>query len=315
MDGVARGEIYLRARVALEHATIVPHTDADGLAAGAIALRATGRTADDALLLGRGKTPFDGSLPAGRVAILDWGVRPLERGALFVDHHAPEGDASGDDLVVSGHGEQPEVTTSVLMRRIAPDQPAWLAAVGAMGDLGRSGLRLPECAGAPRTVVARLTALVNAPRRVPGGPVREALRVLVDSPTAAAALEDPRIEVLERCKEEWRRAFESAVRTPPQIHNGTALIRFRSPYQVHPVVAAAWQRRLSPKVVLAANDGYVPERVNFSVRGGNGNLLELLREALPEANGEYAHGHEHATGGSLAPDEFALLLGRLGLQP
>jgi hypothetical protein len=80
------------ARAALRDAVaIVCHTDADGLAAGAIALRHRGETAAHAVLLGRGQTPFapDAPLPDGLLAILDWGVRPLTRDALIVDHHAP----------------------------------------------------------------------------------------------------------------------------------------------------------------------------------------------------------------------------------
>jgi single-stranded-DNA-specific exonuclease len=63
--------------------------------------------------------------------------------------------------------------------------------------------------------------------------------------------------------------------------------------------------------VIAANDGYLPGRVNFSIRGGSGDLRRLLRKALPEANGEFAHGHDRATGGSLPPEQFALLVARL----
>lgn len=35
------------------------------------------------------------------------------------------------------------------MRRIVPDAPAWLAVIGAVGDLGDRAFALPECAGAP----------------------------------------------------------------------------------------------------------------------------------------------------------------------
>ena len=102
-------------------------------------------------------------------------------------------------------------------------------------------------------------------------------------------------------------------RTPPLVVERFALIRFQSSTQVHPLVAALWQRRLSPRVVIAANDGYLPGRVNFAVRGGAGDLRALLRRALPEAEGEFAHGHDRATGGSLAPSQFELLLQRLGV--
>jgi single-stranded-DNA-specific exonuclease len=94
-----------------------------------------------------------------------------------------------------------------------------------------------------------------------------------------------------------------------------AAIVFASPFQVHPLVATTWARRLSPRVVLAANDGYLPGMVNFAVRGGppGTDLRALLREALPGQGGEFAHGHDRATGGSLPPATFARLLEALGV--
>ncbi len=290
---------------------VVPHTDADGLAAGALALRARGEAARDAVLLGRGETPFgpDAPLPGGSVAVLDWGVRPLARAGLLVDHHVPEW-APADDvvLVVSGHGEEPETTTAALVRRLLPEGPAWLAAVGAVGDLGDGGFALPQCEGAPRGPVRRLVPLVNAPRRLPEGPVREALALLCEAESPAAALADRRIELLEEARRSWRSEYDRVRRTAPRVERGYALVRFSSPAQVHPLVATQWQRRLAPRMVIAANDGYLPGRVNFSVRGGTGDLRAALRRALPDAAGEFAHGHPRATGGSLAPAAFERLL-------
>ena len=149
-------------REALLGATVVvPHTDADGLAAGALALRARAEPADAALLLERGRTPWSEALPAGRVAILDWGMRALDPPALIVDDHAPEGEPADGQLLLSGFGAGRETTTAALVRRLVPEQPAWLAAVGAVGH---RGFALPECAGAPRTTVRKLVPLVNAPR-------------------------------------------------------------------------------------------------------------------------------------------------------
>ena len=82
-----------RARQALRNAVaVVPHTDADGLASAAIALRERRERADAAVLLERGHTPWepDAPLPDGALAVPDWGMRPLARPALLVDHHAPE---------------------------------------------------------------------------------------------------------------------------------------------------------------------------------------------------------------------------------
>jgi single-stranded-DNA-specific exonuclease len=309
---------HSRALTALRNAVaVVPHTDADGLAAGAIALRERGEGADAAVLLGRGANPWQVGtpLPDGPLAVLDWGVRPLARPALLVDHHVPECAPRDDQVVVSGYGERPERPTAALMRRVVPAAPAWLAAVGAVGDLGAAALSLPECAGAPATAVRRLAALVNAPRRVPGGPVRTALALLVEHDRAQEALADGRIGALEEARRAWREAFAAVVRTPPVVGPTAALLRFASPFQVHGVVATTWARRLAPRVVLAANDGYVPGRVHFSARGGGDvSLPQLLRAALPDAEGEYAHGHDRATGGSLPRGDFERLVAALDLR-
>ncbi len=302
-------------RFLLEAAAVVSHTDADGLAAGAMALRARGETAAAAVLLGRGQTPFapDAPLPPGPLVILDWGVRPLDRPALLIDHHAPEAGPGAGQIVISAYGERPEVSTAPLLRRYLPDALAWLAAVGAVGDLGADGFALPECAGAPKTAVRKLVPLVNAPRRLREGPVREALALLVEHDDPREALRDPRVAQLEESRVAWRAAYDRAMKVAPLVRGGVALIRFAEPYQIHPLVATAWSKRLAPRAVLAANDDYLPGRVAFAVRGGAGNLRQLLRDALPDLAGEFAHGHDQATGGQIAPEDFERLLVALGV--
>jgi single-stranded-DNA-specific exonuclease len=307
----------VRARQALLNAAaVVPHTDADGLAAGAMALRARHEDAAAAVLLAPGVSPFTlgAPLPDGPLALLDWGVRELDRPGVLVDHHTPEAAPRDDQVVVSSYGEQPEVPTAALLRRVLPAAPAWLAAVGAVGDLGPAGLALEECEGAPRAAVRRLAGLVNAPRRCPGGPVRTALALLVEHADPAEALLDPRVAELEDAKRTWKAEFERVARSAPRVGERAALVRFSSPCQVHPLVATSWARRLAPRIVIAANDGYAADgRVAFAVRGGNGSLPALLRAALPGTGGEFAHGHDRASGGTLAPDDFVALLTALGL--
>ena len=312
-----------RARQALLDADFVcPHTDADGLAAGAIALRARGESAQKALLLGRDENPWhDGVLPDGYPAILDQGIRKLDRPALIVDHHAPEAKPTKEQIYIGGHGEPEGVSTSVLMRRIVPDAPPWLAAVGAAGDYGDAGLKRPECVGegdqrVVKTHVKKLVSLVNAPRRTPRiEPVRTALALLVESESPKAALADERVKELEDCKAEYRAAFDATMKTAPRVNDTVAVIRFSSPYQIHPLIAQTWLRRLAPKVVIAANDDYLPGMTNFACRGGPDDLdlRQFLKDALPDATGEFAHGHTKATGGSLPPGQFDQLLLALGL--
>jgi single-stranded-DNA-specific exonuclease len=289
---------------------ICPHTDADGLAAGALALAARGQDAGAALLLGRGASPFgEDALPGQRpVALLDWGVRSLDGAALFIDHHAPEATAAPDQIVLSGHGAHPPVSTSVLTGRLVPEPAPWVVAVGAVGDLGDAAWVLPELEGMTKAPVRRLVPLINAPRRLPEGPVREALQILRENADARAALADPRIKILEDARDEWQSGYQEALHIAPVVSEGVALVEFSSPYQVHPLVAQAWSRRLAGNVVIAANHDYIPGRVNFAIRGGTGDLRALLRSALPEEQGEFAHGHTRATGGSLAPDAFRRMI-------
>ncbi len=217
-------------------------------------------------------------------------------------------------VFVTSFGEDPEVPTAPLVRRILGDEaPVWVAAVGAAGDRGRDGLRLPECAGAAITATLKLVPLINAPRRMTGGPVRTALELLVEHDSPKAALADPRIAVLEDCRRTWRAAYDRVVRTAPVFHGDVAVLRFDVPFQVHPLVAQTWARRLAPRPVLAANDGWVDGRVQFSVRGGgpDADLRALLRAALPGwagSIGDVGNGHPRATGGSLPADEFERLL-------
>ena len=293
---------------------VVPHTDADGLAAGAIVLRELGRPADDALLLGRGETPWSPGAQLAMPALLDWGLRERAGPALIIDHHAPEARPRPDQVVLSGHGADPEVSTSVLARRVCPGQPAWLATVGAVGDLGDRAFAIPETAGVPKTAIRRLVPLVNAPRRGPDTrAIRTALALLVEHDDPKAILADPRIAELQEARAAWQAAWQQVRRTAPKVGPTAALVRFSSPFQLHPLAAQMWSRRLQPRPVLAANDGYIPDRVNFSIRGGDGDLRALLLQALPDAGGEFAHGHPRATGGSLAPRDFDRLLAVLDL--
>lgn len=207
------------ARAALSEAVaVVCHTDADGLAAGAIALRHRGEGAVAAVLLDRGQTPFspDAPLPDGLLAILDWGVRPLARPAVIVDHHAPEG-ALGP-LTVSTYGEQPEVPTAALMRRcFRTPRPGWRrSARSATSATPPSRCRSarardprPRCASSPRwstlsggcrtdrCAAARVTCGGCCTRRCPAS--------AVSSPTATTARRAAawRPTTSRRCSRAW----------------------------------------------------------------------------------------------------------------
>ena len=73
--------------------------------------------------------------------------------------------------------------------------------------------------------------------------------------------------------------------------------------------------RCLPKyIVLAANDGYMPGRVNFSARAPNSiDLLDYFSALkLSDGEGNFGHGHDQASGGSLPVARWNELLSLLG---
>ena len=68
---------------------------------------------------------------------------------------------------------------------------------------------------------------------------------------------------------------------------------------------------------IAANTGYRPGRVHFSVRSAAPvNLINFLRSKAPDAADEnYGGGHERASGGALRAGDWNELIARLGFGP
>jgi hypothetical protein len=186
-------ELHLaRARMALRNASaVVVHPGADGLAAGAIALAARRERAADAVI--PETDPFDPAtpLPDGPLAILDWGIRALARPALLVDHVMPEAAPRDDQVFVSGYGEIPVVPTAALMRRIVREAHLWLAEIGIAAEIGAEHVSHDA---------RQLAGLVDAPRRVPGGPVRTALELLTAHDDPVEALADHRVAELDEAR-------------------------------------------------------------------------------------------------------------------
>ena len=81
-------------------------------------------------------------------------------------------------------------------------------------------------------------------------------------------------------------------------------------------MATRWAQRLPEHIVIAANTGYLPGRVNFALRSRmNTDLIAFLRGLeLPPLQGEFANGHARATGGSLAAQDFLVFAEALGFR-
>ncbi|RYG43575.1 hypothetical protein EON79_16715 [bacterium] len=96
-----------------------------------------------------------------------------------------------------------------------------------------------------------------------------------------------------------------------------AMLRFDSPCRVHPLLAQSWKGRLPKYVVMAANGGFRPGYISFSMRTDSAaNILDLLARHKPSLGvdtPEYGLGHDQASGGSLPPEAFERFCASVGL--
>ena len=318
---------------------ILTHNDADGLATAALLARALARIARCARtrILGRGENPWSEARRAelreedmAGLIVTDLGVRPgaIKRGTptILIDHHVPAGSPRGA-TISSGHGQTPTPTSSLLAFWCVGgltdvEDLLWIAALGVIGDLGDQAA-FPELAAARKrhgaTALRQATPLVNAPRRTAGGDARPALDLLMRAggPREITSGQHPETALLQRARDEVRAALEAGRRIAPRIQGPVALIRLESPCQIHPLVAQAWRNRLKDRIVIAANTGYRPGWVHFSVRSATPvNLIEFLRSKAPDSADEnYGGGHEQASGGALRAGDWNELVARLGFGP
>ncbi len=313
---------------------IVPDGDADGLSSGVIAWRAVERLGAVPCVLHpeRGEhvhTPRIqrriSALRPDLVLVLDMGSRAgaIAEGipTVILDHHVPAGLPPGA-ILVSAAGRDEETATSALtwdvLGGVAGVELAgleWLRAFGLAGDLGVDRAMKEASVPGTRKALSTAVALVNAANRSASRDIEAAFRALLDAkgPDDIAAQRVPTAKRLAAMREEVNAEVTRCSRTPPRFAGEFALLLFASGARVHPLVATRWTRRLSESVVIAANVGYLPGRVNFAMRSAKErDLISLLRGfRLPEGE-EVAHGHARATGGSLPVPDFVDLLGQMG---
>jgi single-stranded-DNA-specific exonuclease len=319
--------------------TILCHSDADGLASGAVLQRGLARRGHAriaTLVTGRGENAWGAAVrerlaataPAALI-VADLGSRaaPLLPGVptLLIDHHRPEGTPDGATLISAYDWEAIPNTSLLAFWLVAAGIPAddllWIAAVGTLSDLGDDApfAIIPT---AKRAYTAKwlreATALVNAARRAPAMDTATALAALLGSASPRALADpatSPAVATLQRYRDEVNAALAEAGRQAPLFSGEVALIRIDTPCQIHPLIAQRWRGRLPGYIVICVNSGYVPGRVSFSARTASGrNLLDFLAAARPAGleAAEYGHGHDQASGGALPDADWNRFLAGLG---
>lgn len=243
----------------------------------------------------------------------------------IVDHHRPDGVADGATLI-SGYDWDPIPNTSLLLFDLCAaltdiSDCDWIAAIGVISDLGeRAPFALLDATKKKYggKWLREAATLVNAARRASRYQPETAVRALLDhaSPRELVESQSDELRELRAAREEVQEAMYWAKKAAPVFAGKVALVRVHSACQIHPVIAQIWRGRLPKYIVIVANDEYLPGRVNFSARSsGDESALDFLRSIeLSPGEGSYAHGHDHATGGSLEVERWNELLRKIGFE-
>lgn len=341
---------------------IIPDKDADGLTSGAIlqkTLVLLGLPEDliSAHLLRKGSNVHEeaereaiSTYAPEYIFVLDQGSRkspPLidaPHRALVIDHHwsALDGEdfPEGAQHVTACHS--PPVATSslltyhicsVLHEKVAQSCD-WLCVMGTHGDLGNT-LKweppFPDMKATFKTYTKKAindaVSLINAPRRTASYDVPGAWAALISASSPGELLQHGDLLA---ARAEVNAEVERCTHTAPKFSSDgkIAVFRIKSAAQVHPVIATRWAGHLQSsrlKVVLVANEGYLPGMVNFSCRVPRSarardppvNIIEVLKGVADKAPdptlrgrlGEsFARGHKEASGGIVPKDEFEELM-------
>jgi single-stranded DNA-specific DHH superfamily exonuclease len=336
-------------RIQPDKSVVVLHdSDADGVTAGVALQLALSRAGfenvklvapnrdSEALLLSADRNAWT---PANRerviaaapdsLFVLDLGSQsePVLAGVptCFIDHHRPEGVPPGDTLI-SAYTWEPIPNTSLLVWDLCSSLTDvsdldWIAAIGTISDLGeKAPFEMLAVAKSRYTAkyLKEASALINSARRASQYNPEVAVRALLthDSPRSLVNSNTHEVEQLREARKEVQAAMEQAKKAAPVFSGNVALVRINSPCQIHPLIAQSWRTRLPKYIVMVANEGYIPGRVNFSVRTASGiNVLDFLKNVdLSPGEGSYGHGHDSASGGSLPVERWNELLSSLGFE-
>jgi single-stranded-DNA-specific exonuclease len=267
-------------------------SDADGVTSGVLWQRAMERLGFATLIRTAPDRERNAWTPSNRAIlqalspqklfVMDLGAQPHQVLAgvptCFIDHHRPEG-THPDDTLISAYSWKPIPNTSLLIYELCEglvdlSDLEWIAAMGTLSDLGEKA-PFDIIATAKKKYTAKYlkeaTALVNAPRRASNYDPESAAQALLNhaSPRELVESQSDEVQVLARAREEVKREMEEAKKKAPKFAGDVALVEVDSPCQVHPLIAQIWRTRLPKFIVICANSGYLPGRVNFSARAGN----------------------------------------------
>ncbi|KAH6677238.1 hypothetical protein B0J14DRAFT_560027 [Halenospora varia] len=276
---------------------------------------------------------------------IEKGGRPVVDGenvkSIVIDHHLSD-EFPKDAIVVSACHYPPVSTTSLLAYEICKElnrdiasECGYLCAIGTHGDLGNTLKWLPPFPDMTETFKTYTKKLINDCVSYINAHVVTAWRALLDVKEPKEIMKNRR---LADARDEINEEVEKRTHMPPKFSKDgkIAVLKINSEAQVHPVIATRWASHLKSKaleIVMVANYGYLPGKVNFScriarcARGRDPpvNIIESLKAVadldttdLVQRLGEsFARGHKEASGGIVNTAEFEELcaLMKVGEKP
>jgi hypothetical protein len=343
---------------------LLPDKDADGLSSGSILHHTLTTLGLPSSLISvyfppKGSNVFDESTASAISAIspsyifvLDQGSRktppltPHPHTCLVIDHHFAEeaGFPEGSEYVTA-HDCPPVATSALLTYHIClplhhdlSDKISWLCALGTHGDLGTTikwQTPFPDMTSTfkqySKKSINDAVALVNAPRRSAAYNVSDAWDTVISASSPASIATNDK---LHEASAEVRRETERCTHTPPKFSadGSIALLTISSEAQIHPVIATRWSGHLKSnklEIVMCANEGYLPDKVNFSCRVARiararegAEKVDIIKklESIVSEDGDlrkrlgesFARGHKEASGGIVGKaewEEFKKLMG------
>ncbi len=314
---------------------LLSHVDADGLCSAEIMkrfLREQGIGITH-IYPDKGQNAFTESTIArisefnpSSLMVLDLGVmdKKIASGIpiLFIDHHKPHGIPE-DALIISSYGTSPSAPTSLLAYLLVggtkeSSQYAWLGALGAMGDLGSdfSLTSMQEFADFPKTKLREAEVLINSAKRSSAYDIDTPIDLLSDAREIQSLIDgkDQRVRKLYEYRKEVNSEVRRCRHEPPIFSWKVALIAFESRCDIQGLIAETWRRLLNRYIVIAANFGYIAEKVAYVVRTDlDIDVIEFVESMRPAGYDQHiCFGHNRAGGGIIEKEIWKDVAKRMG---
>ena len=276
---------------------VVHDFDADGIAAAALWSR---HFPQDQMLCTQSRHQWP-SLSSERRCFLD--LCPSQgHGALVIDHHPPP--PQSQHLLLTAYNWQPPPCTSLLLCQLLDSPWHWIAALGALSDLGDKApfpILQEQLKVWGKGRMQNLASLLNAPHRA-GGQPELALQALLehDDPIQLGRSSQASLEHLRQCQEKVRRRLAEAKKAAPQFFGPLACLEFTSDCAVQGLIAQIWRTRLPAYLVVAVNLRTDRAEVHISARAARGRQMvaELTALGLP------VQGHPQSAGLVWSPQQW-----------